>query len=272
MMNEFANILLRTLDPTHIDQFNSIVSKLYYPNLVLVSGKRLITVINVEANEDNGCTADYHHEANCNIIDVTIWHQFLWVLLETSQIIVIDILNDTKVTAIIDDISNCNFKSLAVDKDQNNIYLVNNNEIYYHIPNSVRDMLMKITQEVIHIRIEKVQDSISLQSEIQNCLCYENNVTGLKLDIDRGALIVECPLTGLRAVAASAQKGDWKNVLPWGNMALLADTNNIWIVKLSDAQVHMALTSDVVTYTLLASYKDSFYYLAIKENEVCVSL
>lgn len=269
MFNNFVDIVIRKYDFTNFTT-RDVYAKLFYPKLAIITGKRYIAIIDIESNSDDGlCEKDFHYQTEDDIIDVFLQENLLWVLLESGQLILYDVLLGLPLPIVIESDNKSSYDQFKTDGIH--LYLFSKNEGLVSVPYTSTEIIHRYNKHKTEIRIKllKSQNANVHSQNYYDIVKQKENLTGMHLEIERGALIIKCPLTGLRAVAASVGSVDSKYVLPWREFAVITNGNGVWVVNLRDAKIQLELHS-MNTYVLLFSWKDSFYYLASDSDKVSI--
>lgn len=269
MSNIFKNTVLRK----YVETFNKNSMVKFYPPKLAIIKDRSVLVINVEKkliNYNESEVIDYNYDLPHDIIDSFLQEHLLWLIVGNIQLIVIDLISGSKIQLINNDLSN--YKISKFKTDGTNLYIMSESEESLLINCTHNDILNRIIEgvEQYSIYIEKIRTRHSLlhQQTYYDYIQSEENVTGLQLHIERGALVVACANTGLRAVALSLDTHQWNSVLPWGDMVVLADESNISITHLNNSNIKLDIKANGFCQPL-TTHHHFFYYLTSNDKEVC---
>ncbi|KAM3967579.1 kinetochore component rough deal [Aphomia sociella] len=260
-MNSIVTSLNRKYKSSHI--FKHLKAQFLYPKLLLFENDYSIRIIDLKIKESDQENDGYSFVFESEIVDRTIQHDYLWLILDSGEINIIDLNLGFRLKIVVDNFINSKLKYIKSDKDENLYFIKSNGDCYLapYTSDNLKDILIE-DKEQLNVSLKKV--SIN-HSNLESCI-NKISPNGLFMNIEDGNIVLKCPITGLYNTIISNAKLQY--VVDWEEVTVLSDESNMWIVDLKESNILFQFDNITANYYPLASYNNILYYITWNESEV----
>lgn len=251
---------LKRLDASR--KLEELHAELLYPKLVIFEDYQNFRIVDLNTKEEPGnqdLTFNFEHE----ILDKTLQDHLLWIILKSGEIVITDIIKGAQVNIKLDNYSKYQINRL---KNLNHkVYFFSEGRECLHAPVSVQELNEKISKGAneISLTLEKT----SLRCVDSEHITKKQLFDGLYLYVEKGDIIVECPLTGLQELIST--EVNIEHIVPWGELVVLSSKEKMWAVNLRDSNVFYKFENiEQSGYYPLGVHDNGFYFLVWDKLEV----
>lgn len=252
---------LKKLDASR--KFEELHAELLYPKLVIFEDYHNFRIVDLNPKEESGdlnIAFNFEHE----ILDTTLQDHLLWIILKSGEIFITDILKGAQSKIRLDNYTKYQINRLQ--NDDHKVYFFSEGGECLYAPLSVLELDEKINKGASEI-------SVTLEKTRLRCANSEHGAkkqlfNGHYLFVEKGEIIVECPLTGLQETISI--NADIEKIVPWGELVVLSSKERMWAVNLTDSNVYYTFenTEHSENYYPLAVHNNGFYYFLWTELKV----
>ncbi|XP_075971196.1 kinetochore component rough deal isoform X2 [Anticarsia gemmatalis] len=125
----------------------------------------------------------------------------------------------------------------------------------FEIPYSTKELVRKVAESTNELPLPFKKVHISHASVKTKFHC----VSGVNLFMEEGAVMVKCPVTGIKEALSIEEK--LSCLATWRDYVIFANVSNMWIVDIKDAQVVFGFEKTEANYYPVLAHNDLFYYL-----------
>lgn len=244
-------------------KFKELHAELLYPKLVIFEDCHYFRIVDLNTKEESGnwdLAFKFEHE----ILDKALQDHLLWIVLKSGEIVVTDIMKGTQAKIKLE-----NYTKYQIHRLRNvnhKVYFFSEGGECLHAPISVQELNERISDGAseISLTLEKSRLRYVDSERISNKQPFD----GLYLFVEKGDIIVECPLTGLQEIITTDI--NIEHIVPWGELVVLSRKETMWAVNLRDSNVYYKFENieDTGNYYPLAVHSNGFYFLVWDNLEV----
>lgn len=252
-----------TIIKSHVNKISSIQpleklkAKFVFPKIIIFESERSVVIVDIITKEEKDET--FCHTFKDDIVDYTVRGHYLWLILKSSEIYILDIIRhmileikcDSYAYYRIQRFTNIDSTLILVSESGEHVRILLSDEI-------LEEEFNKGSCDII-VALEKV----SMQPKQH----YIKNVKDeINFYIDSETLVLKCNTTNL--INEMDTNTALKSFVQWNDMKVISNNTKMWILS-----EHFNLVSKFQSpnyyYYPLEAYKDSFYYLEWNKEEVC---
>lgn len=238
-------------------------AELLYPKLIIFEDSQNFRIVDLNTKEESGnpdLTFNFKHE----ILDKILQDHLLWIILKSGEIVVTDITRGTQAKIKLD-----NYTKYQINRMRNinhKVYFFSEGGECLYAPLSVQELNERIGEGAseISLTLEKTRLRYVDSEHITKKQLFDN----LNLFVEKGEIIVECPLTGLHEIISTDV--NIGHIVPWGELVVLSSNERMWAVNLRDSNVYYKFENieHSGTFYPLAVHNNGFYFLVWGKSEV----
>lgn len=226
-------------------------AKFCYPKIVLFEDAKCFRISDLENTE----AEDQINNLEEEITDSALQDHLLWLILESGEILVTDLLNGLQIKLIVTNYSKVKFHQV---NDNNFLFKSDCGEdLANTVSTEELTEKMKIGCNEFCITLKKVYH--------ENTDHSSDTLNGLNIFIDGGDIVCQCPITKQTETLCSNIAVEY--ALSWGDYLVLADKSKIWIVDLESSTTVFEFET-FNTCVPVKVYKNLFYYIAGSDQGV----
>lgn len=237
-------------------------AELLYPNLVIFEDNQNVRIVDLNTKDESG-NRDFALNFEQEILDKTLQDHLLWTILKSGEIVITDIIKGTQAKIKLD-----NYTKYQINRLQNvnhKVYFFSEGGECLHAPFSVQELSEKISNGANEISLTLEKTRLRYDSEQ---ITKKQLFDSLYLFVEKGDIIVECPLTGLQDIISTDVAIE--HIVPWGELVVLSSKKRMWVVNLRDSTVYYKFENieHAGNYYPLAVHNNGFYFLVWDTLEV----
>lgn len=230
---------------------NQLKANLLYPKVVIFENARTIVVVDLQSDElsSSNQTYTFEHEIIQHIFD----EYFLWVVLKSSEVFVINTNKNSSLRLIINNFAN--YKIDGFESDGNKLIFISSSGERLFNPYTKEELCFQFENQAkeITVSLQKVPPGYKLKP-LQ--VLYNN---GLKICAQNMNLLIKCPITGVFEKLTINK--DLEYVVPWDDAAVISTKQQMWMLDLSNFNKLIDFEKIESHYIPLGSYENIFYYI-----------
>lgn len=230
----------------------------YYPKIIFVENKNTIHIVDLLNGEEDVI------KLGEDVVDKANQGNFLWLILKSHQIKVIDVLSGSQMSVVVD-----GYKICKIIHDTTNMLLMSESGESYEIPYGTEQLMEKFKEgtpkEVANLTKSQIFKR-ALDIGVLNISSW-NGLTILKNEDSK--LLMKCPVTGLHeSVSLSVPL---QHAVCWDDLLVLAHDQNMWIVDCKGAEKLFEFENNGAKYYPVAVHKNALYYISWSHSQVITS-
>lgn len=234
---------------------SSLRAKFFYPKIVLFEDAKCFRIIDIEDKKGDSEVKDQIYNLNEDIKGSALQDHLLWLILESGEIMVTDLLNGLQIQVIVTNYSKVKFRQV-------------NDNYFLFKSDSGEELQNPVSTEELTDKIKEGCSDFCInlkKGSIENTDHSISTHNGLHIFIEAGKIVSHCPITKQRETLRSSVTLDY--AISWGDHLILADKSKIWILDPESSSIVFEFEK-FKTYVPVAVYKNVFYYLASSDHEV----
>lgn len=243
-----------------LSNVTNIEAELFYPKVILIENHRSVYAINLITNNEINAEKSENHRFEENILDKLLLEHFLWLVLESGEIIVIDILKDSRIT--INNDQNISLKLQKLVEYNNRLCFLSDSGDTFEVSCHVKELVKKLKQNASEIALPFKKAHIShavFKTKI-------HTICGTSAFVDAGMLMIKCPTTGLLETVSTDNKINL--IATWRDYGIFGNDCNMWLTDIRSGQIIHGFEKSEGSYYPILAHNDIFYYLLWNNEEV----
>lgn len=248
IMSFTTSIIKQVRVSANLENFKAI---LCHPKLIFVENNNLVRIVNLSNDEEQII------ELNEEIVDVMNQENFLWLVLKSHKMIIIDIISHSQINV------SSNYKINRFENYNGTLFFISESGESFLCPYSTQNLKDKFGEGASeeNVCLEKSQILLSDSSSRSEVLWQ-----GLSLYNGNDGLVLKCPVTEISESVAT--KVPVQNLISWDNVLVLVHDLNMWIVDLQSAKMLFGFSNIGAKYYPMSIYNNMFYYTTWNHSEV----
>lgn len=240
-----------------LQPLEKIKAKFVFPKIIIFETKRSVVIVDVKTKEED---EKFYHSFEDDIVDYTVHGQYLWLILKSSEIYILDILR-----LLILEIKCDSYAYYRIQK------VINIESTLILVSESGERLKTLLSDDIIEEEFKKGSRHIVVSLEKVSMLPIQkfikNNKEEINYSIDSETLMVKCNTTNLINVLDT--NAALKSFAQWNDMKVISNDIKMWILG-DHFNLIFKFQSPDYHYYPLAAYNDHFYYLEWNKEEVCI--
>ncbi|CAG9796703.1 unnamed protein product [Diatraea saccharalis] len=241
---------------TSLDEVENIEAKLFYPVIAVIQNRNTVHLLNTKESKGNPQIFKF----NSDIICKAEQNHLLWLLFKSGEIVIFNILKNLNIYVTID---NYKVQKLYCDIDNELIFLSESGQSL-KCPLTIEDIDTQFANKVSKIStslLKLLTHSNGIQPDNGN-----SDWKGLNMYIEEQNIVLKCITTNINGnilLNKSLEK-----ILPWDDMVVLAEKDNMWIINPKDANVIFLFPNNNMYYYPIGAYNQLLYYITWRGKEI----
>ncbi|XP_030026859.2 uncharacterized protein LOC115444973 [Manduca sexta] len=218
--------------------------ELIYPKLAIFENSRKYHIVDLKGSSKST------YDEEIDVVDKKVCKGgLLWLILKSGDVVAIDPSKESKIK-----IRNDKFKICQIKENKTDLYFISESGEYLIQPykgEELKNMLEEGVPE-IYTTFKKISKD-HFDSD------FYATAEGFNLFLENSTIKTQCPLTGLVETVASNVKCNC--LLPWEDLVVVADEENMWLIDLKTSEIVYKFAKDSTCYVPIGVHDNVLYYI-----------